>query len=117
MNEKDRAVPHDVQQRWREWAEKEPAIDERQLRRNLLNQIVERRPRTRARLVLVAVAASVLAVLIGFETIRKPPAPHIAEESAVGYEIDEGVILILREGKEPIYVLTGSTRDDEGVRQ
>ena len=34
-------VPREWEQQWREWAAKEPAIDERQLQRNLLDQIVE----------------------------------------------------------------------------
>ena len=106
----------ELEERWREWSQIEPAIDEGQLRRNLLDRIPDRRPRLRARLALVAAAASLLAVLIGLESTRRPPPPSNAEGPPVVHETGDNVILILREGKSPIYVLTGPTADGEGER-
>jgi len=104
----------EIEERWREWSLSEPAIDEAQLRRNLLARIPERRPRHRVRLVLVAAAASLLAVLVGIESNRHTGAPQPVQSTAIVHETDRGVILILREGKEPIYVLTGSSENHEG---
>ena len=107
----------ELEERWQEWSQLEPAIGEEQLRRNLLDRIPDRRPRPRARLALVAVAASLLAVLIGVESTRRPPVHEIVDEAAVIHEAGKNVILILREDKNPIYVLTGPTADGEGERQ
>ena len=42
-------LPPELEEQWREWADTEPTIDERQLRRNLLARIPDRRPpRSRA---------------------------------------------------------------------
>lgn len=117
MVDRDRDLSPELEKRWREWAEADPAIDERELRRNLLSRIPERRSRHPRRLVLVAAAASLVAVLIGIETTRHPATPVPPDQLTAAHEIDEGVVLILREGKEPIYVLTGSMTGDEGVRQ
>ena len=106
----------ELEERWREWSQLEPAIGEEQLRRNLLDRIPDRRPRPRARLALVAAAASLLAVLIGLETTRRPPPQPIMEGPAVVHETGDNVILILREDKNPIYVLTESRAKSEGER-
>jgi hypothetical protein len=103
---KNDLVP-ELKERWREWSQLEPAIGEEQLRRNLLDRIPDRRPRPRARLALVAVAASLLAVLIGVESTRRPPSLPIVEgPTEIVHETGENVILVLREGAEPLYVLT-----------
>ena len=95
------------EERWRERAPLEPAIGEEQLRRNLLERIPDRRPRPRVRLALVAAAASLLAVLIGIESTRRPPSPPIVERpTEVVHETGNNVILVLREGADPLYVLT-----------
>jgi hypothetical protein len=106
----------ELEERWREWSRLEPAIGEERLRRNLLDRIPDRRPRLRARLALAAVAASLLAVLIGVESTRRPPAHEIVDEAAVVHEAGKNVILILREDKNPIYVLTGPAAKSEGER-
>ena len=96
----------DFEERWREWSRAEPSIDELQLRRNLLDRIPGPRPRVRLRVVFAAAAASLLAVLIGFEATRQPSTPPITVEvPSVVYETGDNVILVLREGGEPIYVL------------
>jgi hypothetical protein len=104
----------EIEERWREWSRTEPAIDEDQLRRNILARIPERRRQPRVRLVLLAAAASLLAVFLGIESNRHTGAPQPAQSTAIVHETDRGVILILREGKEPIYVLTGSSENHEG---
>lgn len=116
-NDRDRDLPPGLEEEWREWAAIDPTLDEIQLKRTLLEKIPDRRKRPAPRLVLVAAAASLVIVLIGIETIRHPAISVSPDEWSAAHEIDEGVVLILREGKEPIYVLTGSTRNDEGVRQ
>jgi hypothetical protein len=93
-----------LESQWRDWASTEPTIDERQLKRNLLARIPDRKSRTRSRLVLVA-AASLLAVLIGLENTRQPRQPMIAVSEVV-HETGANVILVLREGGEPIYIAT-----------
>lgn len=110
MNDRDRDLPQDLERQLREWASTEPAIDERQLKRNLLARIPEQRFRPRHRLVFVAAAASILAVLIGFETTRRPQLPAIADETIV-HETGGNVILVLREGGEPIYIATEPSND------
>jgi len=113
MDKKQNDLSPEIEERWREWSQTEPAIDGQQLRRNLLNRIPDRRPRPRVRLALVAAAASLLAVLIGLETTRSP-IPMIAEEQAVVYESTDNVILVLQEGGDPIYVLVDRAENTDG---
>jgi ferric-dicitrate binding protein FerR (iron transport regulator) len=117
MKDRDHDLPPELEQQWREWAGIEPSLDEQQIKRNLLDRTPDRRSRPRRRLVLVAAAASLLAALIGFESIRRPQAPVASVEPAIVHETGEGVILILREGKEPIYVLTEPAPNGEGVER
>ena len=114
MDGKKNDLTPEIEERWREWSRTEPAIDERQLRRNLLTRIPDRRPQPRLRLVLVAAAASLLAVLIGFETTRVPPGPGVFEEQAVVHDPGGNVILVLREGGDPIYVLVDRGENSHG---
>ena len=104
----------ELEERWREWSQLEPGIGEEQLRRNLLARIPDRRSRPRARLALVAAAASLLAVLIGLESTRRPPTRPIAEGSAVVHETGDNVILILREGGDPIYIAVDRSENTNG---
>ena len=96
----------DLEKRWREWSQSEPSIDELQLKRNLLERIPIRRSSSTTRLVLAAAAASMLALLIGYESSRQPISLPAVETPEVVYETGPNVILVLREGAEPIYVLT-----------
>jgi hypothetical protein len=116
MNDRKHELPLELEKQWREWADTEPSIDERQLRRNLLERIPDRRPRPRARLVWVAAAASLLTLIIGIETIRRPQ-PSVVPEGAVVHETGANVILVLREGGEPIYVATQPSNDRIGEDQ
>jgi len=102
---------HDFERQWKEWSETEPKLDERGLRRELLERLPEKRSNRTTRLVLVAAAASTLALLIGYESLRQPAPPPV-EASEMVYETGPNVILVLREGAEPIYIVTEpSTRD------
>jgi hypothetical protein len=101
MNER-----HDLEEQWRGWSGSEPSLDERQLKRNLLQRLPERRPHRNTRLVLVAAAVSLVALVIGYESSRHPATPPTVEAPEVVYETGPNVILVLREGAEPIYVLT-----------
>ena len=114
MDGKDNKLTPEIEERWREWSRTEPAIDERQLRRNLLTRIPDRRRQPRLRLVVVAAAASLLAVLIGFETTRVPPGPVVIEEQAVVHDPGDNVILVLREDGDPIYVAIGRSHETNG---
>ena len=113
MNDRDRDLPPELQRHWREWASTEPSIDEQQLKRNLLQRIPDRIPRTRSRLVLVAAAASLLAVIISVENSRDPQPPSFSD-GAVIHETGSNVILVLREGGEPIYIATEPSNDHLG---
>ncbi len=113
MHDSDRDLTPGLEQQWREWASTEPAIDERQLKRNLLQRIPDRKSRTRSRLVLVAAAASLLAVLIGVENTRHSRPPAFADGDVV-HETGTNVILVLREGGEPIYIATEASNDRVG---
>ena len=93
--------------------ETEPAIDGNQLRRNLLNRIPDRGHRVSGRLVLVAAAASLVAVLVGLETGRWSRGPVVTDDPVV-HEAGANVILVLREGNEPIYIATGTSTDRLG---
>ena len=98
----------DLEEQWRRWAQKEPVLDERQLKRNLLDRISDRRSKGLTRLVLVAAAASVVALLIGIESTRQPVPPQVVQTPEVVYETGANVILVLREGADPICVVTES---------
>jgi hypothetical protein len=113
MNDLDRDLPPELGRRWREWASTEPSIDERQLRRNLLSRIPDKRPGTRTRLVFVAAAASLLAVLIGLENTRQPRQP-VDLNGEIVHETGSNVILVLREGGEPIYIAIEPPNDRVG---
>ena len=47
-----------------------------------------------------------LALLIGYESSRSPAPLPVAVAPEMVYETGPNVILVLREGAEPIYVLT-----------
>ena len=111
-NKKD--FPPDLEERWREWSQTEAEIDERQLRRNLLERIPGGPLRRRTRLVLVATAASLMALVIGFETLRQPTSQPVSSAPEMVYETGENVILVLREGADPVYLLTESSRQSGG---
>jgi len=113
MNDRDHDLPPELKQQWQEWASTEASIDERQLKRNLLARIPDRKSRTRSRLVLVAAAASLLAVLIGLENTRRPRQSMISDREVV-HETGANVILVLREGNEPIYIATDTLNDRIG---
>jgi hypothetical protein len=51
-----------------------------------------------------------LALLIGYESSRQPVAPPPAAATETVYETGRNVIIVLREGAEPIYVLTEPPR-------
>ncbi len=103
---------HDFENEWRAWSTSEPSFDERRLKANLRQRLPERRSRRSSRLVLVAAAVSMLALLIGYESSRPPVAPSPAAAPEMVYETGPNVILVLREGAEPIYVLTEPSRSD-----
>jgi len=64
--------------------------------------------------VWVAAAASLLAVLIGLETTRVRPGGSGVEEQAVVHDPGDNVILVLREGGDPIYVLIDRSENTNG---
>jgi ferric-dicitrate binding protein FerR (iron transport regulator) len=103
----------ELETRWRRWAESEPSIDEQQLRRNLLERIPDHRPRMRGRLLWVAAVASLLALVIGIESLRRPQPSFVSGEAVV-HETGANVILVLREGSEPIYFATGTSTTRNG---
>ncbi len=107
---------NDLEKQWREWSRTEPKIDERRLKMDLLERIPERRSSRTTRLVLAAAAASTLALLIGDESSRQPISLPDVEVPEVVYETGPNVILVLREGEEPIYVLTEPSTRDAGER-
>jgi len=102
---------HDFENEWRAWSTSEPSFDERRLKANLRQRLPERRSPRSTRLVLVAAVVSMLALLIGYESLRQPASPPV-EASEMVYETGPNVILVLREGAEPIYVLTEPPRAD-----
>jgi hypothetical protein len=113
MIDRDRDLPPELERQLRDWASSEPSIDERQLKRNLLARIPDRKPRTRPRLVFVAAAASLVVALIGIQTTRRPPRMIDAPDEVV-HETGTNVILVLREGNEPIYIATERSNDHMG---
>jgi hypothetical protein len=114
MNDDDRDIPPELRGRWREWVDTEPTIDEREFRRQLLSRMPDRHPRPRARLLLVAAAASIVAVLIGFESLRGPSRSEVFERSPVVHELGANTILILREDGEPIQVVIDMPENESG---
>lgn len=103
------------EQQWREWLNTDSALNEAQVRKGFLERISDRRFTQRSRVVLVAAAASVLAAFIGIRLARPPSGPDEIRQSMV-HETGPNVVLVLREGKSPIYVLTDTTDDDGGKR-
>ena len=63
---------------------------------------------------MVAAAASLLAVLIGYEATRVPPGPGIVDEQMIIHDPGENVILVLREGGDPIYLAIGRSHEPNG---
>jgi hypothetical protein len=112
-NDRKYDLPAELEEQWREWATSKSAIDESQLRRNLLERIPDRRLRRRTQLVVVAAAASLLAVLIGIDSTRRPPSSKAVDEAFV-HETGSNVILVLREGNEPIYIATEASNGSIG---
>lgn len=106
-------LPPAFETQWKDWASSEPRIDETQLKRQLRQSLPDRYPRRKIRLVLVAAAASLLAVMVGIESFRRPPAPATGDESAV-HETGSNVILVVREGMEPIYIATERSKGGKG---
>jgi len=102
----------DFEKEWRDWSTSEPSFDERRLKANLRQRLPGTRPSRSVRLVLVAAAVSMLALLIGYESMRQPLSPPAAAATEMVYETGPDVILVLREGAEPIYVLTEPPRAD-----
>jgi hypothetical protein len=113
-NDRNHDLPPGIEDQWREWATIDPAFDEIQLKRALREKIPERRPRPGTRLVLVAAAASLLAMIIGIESIRRPPGIEVMNEAVV-HDTGANVILVLREGNEPIYIAT--ERSNAGMEE
>ena len=116
INDRRREFPPELERQWRKWVDSEASIDEGQLRRHLLARIPDRRARPRARLVWVAAAASLLALVVGIETTRRP-RPSDVPGSAVVHETGGNVILVLREGGDPIYVAIETSIDRRGERE
>jgi hypothetical protein len=115
MDDRHCDLPPEFEERWREWSRTEPTLDEAGLKRAVMERTRNRHPRRRAPLVLAAAAASMLAILIGFESTRRQPDLATVERATVVHETANNVILVLREGKTPIYVLTESAEKTEGV--
>jgi len=113
--DRDHDLPSGFEQQWKDWASSETEIDGDRLRRDLLERISEPSPSPRMRLVFAAAAASVLAMIIGIGSLRRPPATSTADDAIV-HDAGANVILVLREGKEPIYIATERS-DGEGVRE
>lgn len=111
-NDRDHDLPPGLEEEWREWATIDSALDENQLKRTLIEKIPDRRKRPGPRLVLVAAAASLLAMIIGFESVRRPGV--IATNDTAVHETGANVILVVREGMEPIYIATERS-NGEGV--
>ena len=111
-NDRDHDLPPGLEEEWREWAATDPALDEIQLKRTLLEKIPDRRKRPGPRLVLVAAAASLLAMIIGIESVRRPAV--IATHETAVHETGANVILVLREGNEPIYIATETSNAGMG---
>lgn len=114
MDDRKLDLPTEVEERWREWSRIDPTIDEAQLKRNLFERTRDRRPRHHAPLVLAAVTASLIVIFIGIESTKQPVAPQISEPHDIVYEASENVILVLREGADPIYLLTEPSAADTG---
>jgi hypothetical protein len=113
MIDRNRDLPPELERQWRQWASTEPTIDEQQLKRNLMERIAERRLGTRSRLVLLAAAASLLAVFIGLESTHRPRPEVVATGTAV-HETGANVILVVRESGEPIYIATETSKKPAG---
>jgi hypothetical protein len=115
MNDRERELRPEIESRWREWANSESAIDEVRLKRNLLQRIPDGRRRATGRLVLVAAAVSLLAVIIGVETGHEPRTTENVGRAVI-HETGPNVILVLREGAEPIYVATETRIEQTGEK-
>lgn len=114
MTDRDPPVEQKIAERWRDWSRKRPLIEEAQLRARLLDRISEPVRGPRVRFVMAAAAASLLALMIGVQTSRRTEAPVAPAEPLVVHETGDNVVLILREGKEPIYLLTEPTKSSGG---
>lgn len=114
MDDRHCDLPPEFEEQWREWSRTEPALDEVGLKRAVMERTRDRIPRRRVPLVLAAATAGLLAMLIGLDSSRRQSIPISSPEGGVVHETSDNVILVLREGGNPIYVVTDSTTDGEG---
>jgi hypothetical protein len=68
----------------------------------------------RPRLVLAAAAATLVALVVSFDTLRSPSIQPVEAAPEMVYETGENVILVLREGADPLYVVTDSRQGGIG---
>jgi hypothetical protein len=92
-------------------------LDERQIAETIRSRISERRRPVTRPLVLVAAAASVLVALVGVEWVRDRPVMEPVVSAPLVHHAPSGVILVVREGKTPMYVLTESVSERTGDEQ
>jgi hypothetical protein len=116
MTEKRLPTDADFEERWRRWSKAPPVLDEDQLRLSLASRATSRRRLALRPLVLTAAAASLLMAVVLFDQSRPSPQQVPSTTAPVVHEANDDVILILREGKGPIYVLKEPTRNTGGER-
>ena len=116
MDDRPKHLGGEFEERWREWTRTEPALDETQLKRKLMERTRERRLRHRTPLVLAAAAAGLVVVLVVLESTRRWGIPISSPEVDMIHETSDNVILVLREDRNPIYVVTDSSTAREGER-
>ena len=116
MDDREFDLPTEVEEQWRDWSRSEPALDEVDLRRALMERTRDRLPRRRTPLLLAAAAAGLVAVLIGLDSNRRHDGPTDLSEGGMVHETSKNVILVLGEGRNPIYVVTDLTTDGEGEK-
>jgi hypothetical protein len=116
MDNRQFDLPTEVEKQWREWSRTESTLSEAELKRAMMERTRDRYSRRRTPLVLAAAAAGLVAVLIGLESNRRQSVPIGPSEVGMVHETSENVILVLREGRNPIYVVTDSSADGEGGR-
>jgi hypothetical protein len=114
MTERPRNRGMELEDPWRDWSHSEPSLDEEQLKRALASRISSSRSGVRAPLVVAAVAASVVLVLVGIDQGGRPQSQPPTVSAPPVHDPAGDVILILREGKAPIYVLTDPDPRSQG---
>lgn len=107
----------EFEDRWREWAATESGITEDQIRATLPASLPLRKKRP-VQVALLAVAASLVLVLVGVRSIHYLSGPvgpqQLAEAPTIVHRLDENIVLFISKDSEPVYIMLADVPAGKG---